>query len=361
MNLKRTALFAAHQAANALLVDFAGWEMPVHYGSQLEEHHVVRSDAGMFDVSHMTVLDVEGPDATAFLRYLLANDVEKLTHLGRALYTCMLNEDGGIVDDLIIYKLGEHFYRAIVNAATRVKDIAWFKMQAIAFDVTILERSDLSILAVQGPKACAKADSIFSDKQCQAVRDLTYFSAAFLDDVLIAKTGYTGEMGYEIIIPNDQAQFYWDSLLSAGVRPCGLGARDTLRLEAGLNLYGSDMDEDFTPQESNLMWTVVMNDRDFIGKKALKDMPADHAILVGLVLHDRGVLRSHQTVVTEQQSLGETTSGTFSPTLKRGIALARVPCDVGDECNVDVRGKLLRAKIVKLPFVKKGKANFELT
>lgn len=352
---KQTILHSQHQALGALLVDFAGWHMPLHYGSQLNEHHIVRKDAGMFDVSHMQVVDIVGAEAQAFLRKLLANDIARLKQPGKALYSCMLNEQAGVIDDLIVYYLRDEHYRMVVNAGTAEKDIAWMQQQAQAFKVNIKPQPHFAIIAVQGPEAIAKAQRVFSEKQCQAVQSLKPFSAAIIDEWMIARTGYTGEKGYEIILPQDQALALWQALLAVEVKPCGLGARDTLRLEAGYNLYGQDMDENITPYQANLAWTVSLTDpeRQFIGRKALERQPVD-AHLVGIVLSQRGVLRHGQKVIVDGVGEGFVTSGTFSPTLQQGIAMARLPVGYGEECAVDIRGKALPARIIKMPFIKSG-------
>jgi aminomethyltransferase len=356
----RTVLYDVHVEQGARMVDFGGWDMPVHYGSQIEEHHAVRSDAGMFDVSHMTVVDVKGAGAGSYLERLLANDVGKLTTPGKAMYTCMLNEDGGVIDDLITYYLGEGDYRVVVNAATRGKDLAWLERQAEGFEVTITERPDLGMIAVQGPNAREKAATCLPDQHRDAAMALAPFVAARLDDVFVARTGYTGEDGWEIILPGARAEEFWRAFAAAGIRPCGLGARDTLRLEAGMNLYGSDMDETTTPLESGLGWTVAWEpqDRQFVGRSALEAQRRGGVPrkLVGLLLEDRGVLRAHQKVVTDGEGEGEVTSGTFSPTLSRSIGLARVPAGAGDTVEVDIRGKRLAARVVRPPFVRHGKA-----
>lgn len=355
---KHTILYEQHQQAGARLVDFAGWEMPLHYGSQLQEHHYVRQDAGMFDVSHMAVIDILGTGARDFLRYVLANDIDKLAHRGKALYSCMLNDDGGIIDDLIVYFLDVHYYRLVVNAATREKDLAWLNQQAHGFSIGIQERSDLAIIAVQGPNAHAKTLSVLPPHIMDGASTLGSFECIEIDNYLIARTGYTGEDGFEIILPAKKAVSLWQHLLAAGVHPCGLGARDTLRLEAGLNLYGTDMDENTTPLESNLGWTVAWqpDDRLFIGRAAL-ELQKHHGIqrkLVGLVLTGKGVLRSHQVVKLAEDGEGITTSGSFSPILAQGIALARIPTTTATQCQVQVREQWLPANIIKPPFVRKG-------
>ena len=357
---QRTPLYSEHVAAGAKLVDFAGWEMPLHYGSQLEEHHQVRRDAGVFDVSHMTVVDLEGAGAEDFLRHLLANDVAKLKSPGKALYGCMLTLEGGVIDDLITYWLGGERYRVVVNAATHDKDLAWMREQAGEFAVTLHERADLAMLAVQGPNARERAAGVLGGADAEAALALKPFSGAELGERFVARTGYTGEDGFEIMLPADEAAAFWRALLAAGVKPIGLGARDTLRLEAGMNLYGTDMDETISPLECGLAWTVAWEpaERDFIGREALERQRETGAQrrFVGLVLEGRGVLRGHQRVVVEGVGEGETTSGTFSPTLGVAIALARVPADTGERCEVDIRGKLHAARVVKPPFVRNGES-----
>jgi aminomethyltransferase len=353
---KRTPLYAAHVAAGARMVDFGGWEMPINYGSQVKEHDEVRSAAGMFDVSHMTVVDINGPQARHFLSYLLANDVAKLTAPGKAFYTCMLNQQGGVIDDLITYFLDEEFFRVVVNAATHDKDMAWINSQAGAFDVVVNERAELAMIAVQGPKARKTVMALLPQGDASGVSALKTFSAGQFGELFIARTGYTGEDGFEISMSAEAAMELWDQLIAAGVAPCGLGARDTLRLEAGMNLYGQDMDESVTPYEAGLAWTVALKDeRAFIGREALLEQQARgiEQKLVGLVLQDRGVLRPGQRIVTEAGE-GVTTSGSYSPTLKKAIALARVPRDAGGSCQVDIRGKLLDCNIVRPPFVRNG-------
>lgn len=340
------------------MVDFGGWDMPINYGSQIEEHHAVRRDAGMFDVSHMTVVDLAGARVRPFLRHLVANDVGKLKAFGKALYTCMLNPQGGVIDDLIVYFLTEERFRLVVNAATREKDLAWIGEQARAFDVAVTERPELAMIAVQGPMARERVAGLLSAQTAAAATALGRFAAAEGDGLFIARTGYTGEDGYEIVLPAEQAEPFWRKLLDAGVRPCGLGARDTLRLEAGMNLYGQDMDETTTPLESGLAWTVAMKgDRDFIGRAALQQQ-IDQGVprrLLGLVLDDKGVLRHDQRVLTDAGD-GVITSGTFSPTLGKAIALARVPTAAIGAFRVDIRGRELPARPVDVPFVRDGQA-----
>ncbi len=353
---KHTPLYDAHLAANARMVDFGGWEMPINYGSQIEEHHQVRNAAGMFDVSHMTVVDIRGAQARQFLSFLLANDVAKLRSPGQAFYSCMLNEQGGIIDDLITYFLDETFFRVVVNAATHDKDMAWINSQAKAFDIEVVERPELAMIAVQGPAAREKVLSLLPPDVAARAGEMKPFNAGQFGELFIARTGYTGEDGFEISMQADVAVSLWNQLLEAGVAPCGLGARDTLRLEAGMNLYGQDMDESVTPFESGLAWTVALKDeRSFNGRQALlaqRENGVDKK-LVGLVLQGRGVLRPGQRVVTEAGE-GVTTSGSFSPTLQRAIAFARLPKEVVGSCQVDIRGKLLDCSIVRPPFARNG-------
>ncbi|MGB5290781.1 MAG: glycine cleavage system aminomethyltransferase GcvT [Lysobacterales bacterium] len=353
---KHTPLYNAHIAAGARMVDFGGWEMPINYGSQIEEHNKVRQAAGMFDVSHMTVVDINGAQARHFLSYLLANDVAKLQSPGRAFYTCMLNEEGGIVDDLITTFLDETFFRMVVNAATHDKDLAWINLQAKAFDVVVEERPELAMIAVQGPLARETVLALLPESDASAAAEMKPFNAGQFGDLFISRTGYTGEDGFEISLPAEAAVVLWEQLLAAGVAPCGLGARDTLRLEAGMNLYGQDMDESVTPLESALGWTVALkDDRVFIGRETLLEQKAQglEKKLVGLVLEGRGVLRPGQRVIT-QAGDGVTTSGSFSPTLQKAIAFARIPQSASETCQVDIRGKLLDCRIVRPPFARNG-------
>ena len=356
--LQTTPLHAKHLESNAKMVDFHGWEMPLNYGSQIEEHHAVRQDAGMFDVSHMTIVDVKGADAKAYLRNLLTHDVDKLQVAGKALYSGMLNEAGGVVDDLIVYYFNEQDYRVVVNSATKEKDLNHLNKYAAGFDVSITERPELAMVAVQGPNAKEKTGTILSDAQKAAVEGMKMFFGVQAEDLFIATTGYTGEAGYEIIVPEEQAAALWDKLLAAGVKPCGLGARDTLRLEAGMNLYGQDMDETISPLAANMGWTVTWEpeDRDFVGRKALTELKAsNNDKLVGLVMTEKGVLRAGLKVKAEGGE-GVITSGTFSPTLGHSIAMARVPKTVGDTVEVEMRKKWVTVNVVKPSFVRNGKS-----
>jgi len=355
--IKQTPLNAAHRAMGAKMVDFGGWDMPVNYGSQIDEHHQVRNDCGMFDVSHMRVVDIKGEQVRGFLRYLLANNVDKLTVTGKALYSCMLFEHGGVIDDLIVYYMSETWFRMVVNAGTADKDIAWMKAQAATYvpELDIADHPELAMIAVQGPNARAKVWQALPGSE-ELTKDLSSFNAVEMGEMFIARTGYTGEDGFEIVMPAQAAPFFWAALAEKGVNPIGLGARDTLRLEAGMNLYGQDMDESIGPLESGLAWTVdLKSERDFIGKAALlANSPIKK--LIGLVLLDRGVLRGHQKVFSEHGE-GEITSGTFSPTLEKSIALARAPVGVkiGESVQIAIRDKMLSAKVVKYPFARNGK------
>ncbi len=370
MSLK-TALYDTHVLQGAKIVDFGGWEMPLHYGSQIEEHHAVRRDAGMFDVSHMGVVDLRGDRVAEFLMKLLANDVGRLKMPGKALYSCMLLPNGGVIDDLIVYFMSPTWFRAVVNAGTRDKDLQWIRRHAADFAVEVAERRDLAMIAIQGPNAREKTLPLLAPARRGAARELAPFCGAEFDSWFVARTGYTGEDGFEVMLPAADAERTWNALRAQGIAPAGLGARDTLRLEAGMNLYGNDMDESHHPLESGLAWTVAFEPagRDFLGREALENLRRGCGReLVGLLLEERGVLRSHQKVVVAgaagnaaaagaaEAPAGEVTSGTFSPTLNRSIALARVPKTAATTVQVEIRGKLHAARIVKPPFVRHGKA-----
>jgi aminomethyltransferase len=359
---EKTVLNATHRALGARMVDFGGWDMPINYGSQIEEHHAVRRDAGMFDVSHMTVVDLHGARTREFLRHLLANNIDKLKVHGKALYSCMLNERGGVIDDLIVYYLGEEFFRLVVNAATRAKDLAWIERQAQGFDVQVKERPDFAMIAVQGPQARAKVLGLLHDVDRPRIEKLGKFAAAAAQGphgmpLFVARTGYTGEDGFEIMLSVEHAVALWEALQAAGVKPAGLGARDTLRLEAGMNLYGQDMDEDVSPWEANLGWTVSLDEgRDFIGRAALEQQKAAGVarVMIGVVLDEKGVLRHGQKVLTANGG-GEILSGSFAPTLDKAIAFARVPVGDTGALRVDIRGREVAVRKVKYPFVRDGK------
>ena len=360
--MNKTDLHSAHIDAGAKMVDFFGWEMPINYGSQIEEHHAVRQDAGMFDVSHMTIVDVTGHEAKDYLRYLLANDVAKLVEKGKALYSGMLNEQAGVVDDLIVYHFDATNYRLVVNSATKEKDLNWLNKIAENFDVQVQEQTAFVMIAVQGPNAKLKAGSLFTEAQKEAVSGMKPFYGVQAEDLFIATTGYTGEAGYEIMVPKSRALEFWDGLLKAGVVPCGLGARDTLRLEAGMNLYGQDMDETVSPLAANMGWTITWEptSRDFVGRERLEQQREQGTEkLIGLVFKEKGVLRSGLTVKTSDGE-GLITSGTFSPTLGHSIAMARVPntegAKIGNTAQVQMRKKWVDVEIVKPSFVRNGKS-----
>lgn len=364
----KTALYDQHLSMGGKMVDFSGWDMPLHYGSQKEEHLKVRSDAGMFDVSHMTVVDVQGADAREYLRRLLANDVERLPTAGKALYSPMLNPAAGVIDDLIVYLMTEPYapsewFRLVVNCATREKDLEWMSSQAYGFEVVLNERPELAMIAVQGPQAISKVKAVLTSMQATAkaalIDELVVFQGAASVGWFIARTGYTGEDGLEIMLPEEEAPVFWQALADAGVQPCGLGARDTLRLEAGMNLYGSDMDESVSPLAANMAWTIAWDpvERIFIGREALaaQKQAGNTGKLVGLVLEKGGILRAHQKVITTAGD-GEITSGGFSPTLGCSVALARIPRAASEEAQVELRGKLVTVKIVKPCFVRQGQS-----
>jgi aminomethyltransferase len=359
---EKTVLNDTHRASGARMVDFGGWDMPINYGSQIEEHHAVRRDAGMFDVSHMTVVDLHGERTREFLRHLLANSVDKLKVQGKALYSCMLNEQGGVIDDLIVYFFDEAHFRLVVNAATRAKDLAWIAQQATAYGVEVKERPDFAMIAVQGPNARARVIGLLHEVDRPRIEKLGRFAAAAAQGphgmpLFIARTGYTGEDGFEIIVPNEHAVALWQALADAGVKPAGLGARDTLRLEAGMNLYGQDMDETVSPWEANLGWTIALDEgRDFIGRKALEAQKAAGVprVMVGLVLDEKGVLRHGQKVLTANGE-GEILSGSFAPTLDKAVAFARIPAGEPGDVRVDIRGREVPVRVVKYPFVRDGK------
>ncbi|MDO6514922.1 MULTISPECIES: glycine cleavage system aminomethyltransferase GcvT [unclassified Neptuniibacter] len=365
----KTALYEKHQEMGAKLVDFGGWDMPIHYGSQVDEHHQVRTASGMFDVSHMTVVDVTGTDAKEYLRYLLANDVVKLQEKGKALYSGMLNDNGGVIDDLIVYLMTEpgvsgEWFRIVVNCATREKDLRWMADHTAGFDdVALTEQPDLAMIAIQGPKAIELSKQTVGESRAKLIDQLSVFQGLESEGWFIARTGYTGEDGLEIMLPEDEAAKFWQALSDNGVKPCGLGARDTLRLEAGMNLYGSDMDETISPLAANMGWTIAWEpeDRKFIGREALEAQKASGVTdkLVGLVMESRGVLRAHQKVIVDGVGEGEITSGSFSPTLGFSVAMARVPAATGEQADVEIRGKRVPVRVLRPSFVRNGKKVFD--
>ncbi|WP_367184291.1 glycine cleavage system aminomethyltransferase GcvT [Acidiferrobacter sp.] len=360
----RTPLYEEHVKAGARMVDFGGFDMPLHYGSQIAEHHAVRRHAGIFDVSHMRAVEVQGADARPYLRYLLANDVDKLGVPGKALYGCLLNEDGGVLDDLIVYYLAPDWFRLVVNAGPAEGDIAWLRAHTGRFAVAITPRPDLAMVAVQGPHAEQAAAQALAGGEYEALMRLAPFQGAFAGDTFVARTGYTGEAGFEVLIDAREVAALWRRFVAQGVVPAGLGARDTLRLEAGMNLYGHDMDATVSPLESGLAWTVSLGDREFIGRAALvRERERGVARrLTGVVLRGPGVVRSGQGL-RGAWGPGVVTSGSFSPTLSRGIGLVRVPGAAadGDVCELAGRpGQVLEARLVAPPFVRQGRALIDL-
>jgi len=360
----KTPLFDEHVVLGARIVPFGGWDMPLHYGSQIREHHRVRRDAGMFDVSHMRIIDLDGSSAPGFLGRLIANDPARLRVPGQALYSCMLNRQGGVIDDLILYFRAPTRYRLVVNAATAEKDLAWMRDQATGMAVHIRPRQDLAMIAVQGPNARTKATDLIPAELRERSMALKPFVAVEQDDWFISRMGYTGEDGFELICPAGEAPALWRGLKDAEVAPCGLGARDTLRLEAGLNLSGQDMDETVSPLESGLAWTIAWGpaERDFIGRSTLEVQRAHGGLrrFVGLLLTGRGVLRRQQEVLSDGKLVGEVTSGGFAPTLERSIAFARVASGIGGGCQVLIHDKGVPARVVKPPFVRNGRPRIDL-
>jgi aminomethyltransferase len=355
--MRKTPLYAAHQALGAKLIDFAGWAMPLYYQTQSVEHLKVREAAGVFDVSHMGIVDVEGNEATAYLSYVLANDIHKINTPGKALYSCMLNEVGGILDDLIVYHLAPNQYRLVINAARTTEDLAWLLAQVKNHQVTIRQRFDFALLALQGCQARTILKAAL--KNSPIVDALKPFCVAMLGDCSIATTGYTGEDGFEIMLPGNKASAFWAQLLDLGATPIGLGARDSLRLEAGLNLYGLDMDDSVTPFESNLAWTVALSptERQFIGREALvaQQEKGVQQNLRAIKLLGKGMLRPGQKIFDAAGNLmGVVTSASHSPLLKQSIGFARVSVTVPEDCLVEIRGERVPVVCVKPPLWRKS-------
>ena len=297
--MNKTPLHNAHIQLGAKMVNFSNWEMPISYSSLIEEHNAVRTSAGIFDVSHMSVFDFDGDNQVAFFKKIFANDIKKIYKDNKAIYGALLNEEGGILDDLIIYHANNKF-RLVSNCSTREQNKQWLEKHALEFGVKVMERSDMGILAIQGPDALNKIQGV---KEIDAqVNTLQSFGCMFEGDKLYARTGYTGEDGLELIVPTQDINHLWDQALEMGCTPVGLGARDTLRLEAGLNLYGNDMTINNHPYESNLGWTIDMSDknREFIGKNALLSIDQSKSQkIVGIILQDKGVLRSGYEITHE--------------------------------------------------------------
>lgn len=359
--LRRTSLHTVQKDEGARFVDFHGWELPVQFSSILREHQAVRKACGIFDVSHMGQIFVEGPQALEFLQRVNANDLGRIGP-GKAIYSHLLNERGGVVDDVIVSCLGPSRYLVVVNAATIEKDVAWFEKQAKTFDVKLDNKSDFyAMIAVQGPNAAR----VLSQLAAQAT-ELPRFGAIeaelYGQRTIITRTGYTGEDGFELIIPNETAGRAWQDLLmqgqSFGILPCGLGARDTLRLEAGLLLYGQDIDDEHTTLEAGYGWVVKLDKGDFIGKEALLRQKKEglKRRLTGLKLLERGVPRPGAPVIIDAKKAGTLASATFSPTLEVGIGVGYLPPDVtpGRRAAVELHGRKVPAEIVLVPFYKRA-------
>ena len=359
---KATPLFDQHRAAGGRMVEFAGWRLPVNYGSQVAEHHAVRGAAGAFDVSHLAVTAVSGRGAKAYLRRLLANDIDRLGQRVAGLYSCLLNDDGGVIDDLIAYRLADDRYRIVSNAATVESVRAQLRAVARSFPVTIAPEDGGVTLAVQGPEAMQRgaevAGAVISREFADALAALKPFNAMEQAGILAARTGYTGEDGFEVYLDAATGKAFWEALLDAEIVPCGLGARDTLRLEAGLCLYGQDMDATVTPLHCGLKWTLAMepSERAFIGRSAIEGLAGseDLPAFKGLILKERGMLRAGQTVQTPKGP-GVITSGGYSPTMSASIGLARIPPGSYAQCEAEVRGAGVPCAVVKPPFVRQGR------
>ena len=350
--MNRTFLHSSHKMLGAKFVNFSGWEMPIHYGSQINEHNYVRNDLGIFDVSHMNIFDFNGAEAQGFLRYVLTNDVDKIGN-GCALYSVITNEKGGIIDDLIVYKFNNEKFRVVSNCSTFENVKAFFELNINKFNCQLIHKSSLGILAIQGPKS----KSSIEDMLGLDLSSCKSFSFIEKINLFISRTGYTGEDGFEIIGEHKQLQEIWDLCISKNISPIGLGARDTLRVEAGMNLNGTDMTIENNPFESNLGWVVDFNDieRDFIAKEKLAEIKRSNQLkLVGVLLEEKGILRGGQKIIKGAIE-GNITSGTFSPFMKKSIGIARVPIDISESANVLIRNKPLNVKILSLPFIRKGK------
>lgn len=356
---KKTSLYEEHVKSGAKFISFAGWMMPLHYGSQIKEHLEVRQNVGVFDVSHMTIIDLLGTGCRAFLRLLLTIDIDKLK-VGQAGYALLLNHHAGIIDDLIVYYFGPDRFRLIFNASTHDTILAWLSRYAHDMAVGIQERVDLAMIAIQGPKAKEKLLPLLSSSAMDTTSTLGMFESTEVENWFIARTGYTGEDGYEVILPHQDMKVLWQKLIHAGVQPCGLGARDSLRIEAGLLLHGQDMNEEVSPLECGLDrfvdWEPSL--REFVGKGALEIQKrlGIKKKMVGLLLLDKGILRSHQKIITDNNLEGYVTSGTFSPILNASIGFGRVPSgEAQGLVKIEMRDKLIRAKIVEPRFIKRGK------
>lgn len=357
--LKRTPLYRAHLAAGGRLVPFGGWEMPVQYSGINAEHRAVRSRVGVFDISHMGQIEVGGADGLAFLQYLFPGNIAQL-EMGKVMYSVMCNERGGVIDDLAVYRLDEKKYLLVVNASRISADLEWVEERSTAF--TAVEIGDVSLqkgmLAVQGPQA----EELLADLLGNRVRAVAYY-CSFQDEIdgmkiMVSRTGYTGEDGFEVICPAEQVGKMWHRIIEAGATPCGLGARDTLRTEMGYSLYGRELNEESNPLEAGLGWVLKLDkEEDFVGKQALLALQKEgkYRRRVGFKMSEKGIPRPQYSVCNEAgEQIGVVTSGTQSPTLEMGIGLARVEREArkrGTNLLIDMRGKLRRAEVVRLPFV----------
>lgn len=351
MALKRTPLYEAHRRLGAKLVEFSGWEMPIQYTSIVEEHHAVRSSVGIFDVSHMGEIEISGRDALDLVQKLITNDASVLKEY-QVLYSPMCYESGGTVDDLLVYRLPDRFL-LVVNAANTEKDFAWVQRNARGFSATVRDASaDYGQIAIQGPQAEAFLQPF---TQC-SLRELRYYWAThtrvFDSDVLLSRTGYTGEDGFEVYAQPQIVVHIWEELLRAGAKPIGLGARDTLRFEAGLPLYGHELDEQTTPVEAGLGWAVKEKSCDYNGKAVLlaQKRQGPKKKLIGLKMLEPGVPRQGYKIFADSKEVGVVTSGTFAPSVNAFLAMGFVTTDTAAVWEIEIRGQRKRAQITKLPF-----------
>ncbi|ATW02081.1 glycine cleavage system protein T [Candidatus Legionella polyplacis] len=352
----KTILYNSHIEIGAKLVRFHNWIMPLHYGSIVQECLYVRERCGMFDISHMTIVDITGSQSISFLRKLLTNDITLLFD-NESLYSCMCNNYGGIIDDVVVYKCNNNYYRLVFNASTRIKVLKWIFNVSKYFSVKMIERNDFGMLSVQGPDAISKIVNILNLKKDNVVENLDRFGFIIFDYFFISRTGYTGEDGLEIILLKKYIVDFWNTLLESNINPCGLGARDILRLEAGMVLSGVDIHEKVTPLESSLEWTIkwIPKDRDFIGMNSLflQKKYGAPTKLIGLIISDKKIMRNGFKVLLSSNDTGVITSGVYSPFLKKSIAFARVPWKNTDNMvHVLIYGKLCLAKVCKLKFVR---------
>ncbi len=360
--MKRTPFYELHKQCGGKIVPFAGYEMPVHYAGIIEEHKAVRNAVGVFDVSHMGEFFVSGENALSFLQKITVNDVSKLSP-GKAQYSAMCYDDGGIVDDLLVYMLAENEYMIVVNASNIEKDFDWMKKFSPA-DVRFENKSDeTALLAIQGPKSLETLQKLTAVD----LKSISYYNfvKGSVDgiEMIISRTGYTGELGFEIYFSVQYAEKIWNALFTAGkefgITPIGLGARDTLRLEMGYCLYGNDIDQTTNPIEAGLGWITKLSKQDFNAKTVLEKIKSDgpKRKLVGMALQEKAVPRHGYSIIVNGESAGVVTSGTFAPSLEKGIAMGYIAvphCEIGSAVFIDVRGKLFEAAVVQLPFLKKN-------